>query len=40
MVEQQKKIEEESIQKSQMQPKPSVRTRTHEEFMADQIKYE
>ncbi|CDW73762.1 UNKNOWN [Stylonychia lemnae] len=40
LLDQQKKTEEENVQKSMMSSKMVVKSRTHEEFMADQIKFE
>jgi hypothetical protein len=39
-LEQQKKSEEEQLQKSMMTSKLVTKSRTHDEFLADQIKYE
>ena len=40
LLEQQKKSEEEQLQKSMMTSKLVTKSRTHDEFLADQIKYE
>lgn len=40
LLDQKQKAEEEVLQKSMMTSKVATKSRTHDEFMADQIKYE